>query len=101
MAQGNIAPVDDWDRPSLLYPGRFLESNSDYTINGATTSYQPGSAAIRFIGPSTGWDGWADYPTMPTYWATFPYDNIAPSTGFMFGIRRQQGVWNSQLEIYP
>lgn len=94
-----VAPVAEWDRPSLLYPGRYMKSNTN-GYYGSRQDYQPGTWVIRFIGPSTGWDNWTTYPAMPPYWATFPYNEIASSTWFMFGIRRQQWVWNSQIEDF-
>lgn len=96
---GYVTPAAEGDRPSLLYPGRFLQSDTNPN-NDASTNYQPGTAVIRFIWPSTGGDNGTTYPAMPPYWATFPYSDIASSTWFMFGIRRQQGVWSSQIEDF-
>jgi hypothetical protein len=94
-----VAPVAEWDRPSLLYPGKFManDTNSD---NNAILPYQPGKAAIQFIWPSTGWDWWVEYPAMPATGPDYPYDNISKYTWFMFGVRRQQAHRSSQDEPF-
>lgn len=96
-----VAAVAEWDWPSILYPGRFIPSNANTNIPGwARKSYQPWTAAIRFIWPSTWWDNGTTYPDVPPYDATFPYNEVASSSWFMFGIRRQLWLWSSQSEDF-
>jgi len=87
------------------YPGRFSSAllNPD---NLKTVAYSrewiDANGSIDFIGPSTWWDWWADYPTTPsgacaiTTW----YNNISEQSWFQFWVIQLADLWLSQVEVY-